>query len=329
MAITTISNMKVYNAEFHTGLSESVAQAIDIINGNAANTIRVVANEHRGDYRKESFWQKMDLVTRRDDTSTSAAAIVTMPQDEVISVKVKRKIGPVRVFRDALVNVEADLAAAARIFGAQAGEQKIQDMLNTGLLACEAALANQGAAVNLDITGETTKTANTSALNRVLAKFGDRAQRIRGFAMHSKPNFDVVGGLLSDKVTGLTDVLTIQGAIPAMMGRLALVSDAPALVDLNGSLTDTYNTLGLVEGAIVLEESDPELFVIDETVGLENLAYTLQAEYAYTITIKGFAWNVGVGGGRNPNDAAIGTGSNWAKVATSDKDLAGVRLVTQ
>jgi hypothetical protein len=328
MAITTISNMKVYNAEFHTGLSESVAQAIDVINGGSANTIRVVANAHRGDYKKESFWTKMDLVTRRNDTSTSAANIVTMPQSETIAVKVKRKVGPVRVYRDALVNVEADLAAAARIFGAQMGEQKIQDMLNTGLLAAEAAIANQ-AALNLDITGETTKTASTSALNRVLAKFGDRAQRVRAFAMHSKPNFDVVGGLLTDKVTGLTDVLTIQGAIPAMMGRLALVSDAPALTDLNGSLADTYNTLGLVESAIVLEESDPELFVIDETVGLENLAYTFQAEYSYTISVRGFAWNIGMGGGRNPDDATIGTGSNWTKVATSDKDLAGVRLVTQ
>jgi hypothetical protein len=134
---------------------------------------------------------------------------------------------------------------------------------------------------------------------------------------------------LTDKVTGLTDVLTIQGAIPAMMGRLALVSDAPALTDLNGSLADTYNTLGLVESAIVLEESDPELFVIDETVGLENLAYTFQAEYSYTISVRGFAWNIGMGGGRNPDDATIGTGSNWTKVATSDKDLAGVRLVTQ
>jgi hypothetical protein len=327
VAITTISNMQVYNAEFHSGLSESVSQAIDIINGAAANTIRVVANEHRGDYKKESFWQKMDLVTRRVDTSTSAASIVTMPQGEMVSVKVKRKIGPVRVFRDALVNVEADLAAAARIFGQQAGEQKIQDMLNTGLLAAEAAIANVSA-LNLDITGESTKTASTGALNRVLAKFGDRAQRVRAWAMHSKPNFDVVGGLLNDKVTGLTDVLTVQGAIPALMGRLALVSDAPALTDANGSLADTYNTLGLVENAIVLEESDPELFVLDETVGLENLAYTLQAEYAYTITIKGFKWDI-TNGGRNPADAAIGTGSNWDKTATSDKDLAGIRLLTQ
>jgi len=326
MAITTISNMKVYNAEFHTGLSESVAQAIDMINGASGNTIRVIANQHRGDFKKESFWQKMDLVTRRVDTSTSAAAIVTMPQDEVISVKVKRKGGPVEVFRDALVNVDADLAAASRIFGAQLGEQKIQDMLNTGLLAAEAAISGQ-AALNLDITGESTKTASTSSLNRVLAKFGDRAQRVRSWAMHSKPNFDVVGGLLTDKVTGLTDVLTVQGAIPALMGRLALVTDAPALTDANGSLTDTFNTLGLVADAIILEESDPEYFVIDEVTGLENLAFRLQAEYSYTITIKGFKYNTGAL--RNPTDGTIGTSSSWTKVATSDKDLAGVRLVTQ
>jgi hypothetical protein len=41
----------------------------------------------------------------------------------------------------------------------------------------------------------------------------------------------------------------------------------------------------------------------------------------------GYKWVVG--SGRNPDDAAIGTGSNWAQVATSDKDLAAVRLVTR
>jgi len=34
-------------------------------------------------------------------------------------------------------------------------------------------------------------------------------------------------------------------------------------------------------------------------------------------------------GGANPDATAIGTGSNWDKVATSNKDCAGVVLISQ
>lgn len=330
MAITKIDNIgAVFNAEFHTGVSEGVAQAIDIVNAVSGGTIRIVPNRHRGDYKKEAFWKQMALVSRRDDTATTAPTPITMDQGEVIAVKVKRKAGPVEVSSDALVNVEADVAAAARIFGKQVGEQKIQDMLNSGLLAAEAAIQTVGASVNLDITAEATKTSSTSVLNRLLAKFGDRARAIRAFAMHSKPFFDVNGAVLAQNTYGITDVMTISGGLPGLLGRLALMSDAPALTDANGSLTDTYNTLGLVEGAIVLEESDPEIFAYGlNKTGKENIYNVLQAEYAFSLTIKGFKWDV-TNGGRNPSDAAIGTGTNWDQTVTSYKDLAGVRLVTQ
>jgi hypothetical protein len=326
MAISTITNMELYNAEFHSNVSETVAQNIDVVNAGSGDTIRVRPNAHRGDFLKTSFWQYNDLISRRVDTNTSAATPVTWGQDEVVGVKVKRR-ALVEITRDALVNVETGLQEAAALFGRAVGAQKVKDMLNTGLLALEAATANVGSAVNLDITSETTKTASNLSLNRTLALFGDKAQQVRAFAMHSKPNFDVVGAMLTDKVTGLTDVLTIQGAIPALMGRLALVTDSAALVDTTTSSVAQYATLGLKQGALTLEESDPEIFVLDEVTGLQNITYRMQVEYSYTISLMGYKWVVG--SGRNPDDAAIGTGSNWAQVATSDKDLAAVRLVTR
>jgi hypothetical protein len=41
--------------------------------------------------------------------------------------------------------------------------------------------------------------------------------------------------------------------------------------------------------------------------------------------VKGYRWDV-TNGGANPDDSSLGTGSNWDRAATSDKDLAGVVL---
>lgn len=328
--VTTISDMVLYNAEFHTGIAEGVAQNLDALNAGAQGTIVIVPNEHRGDYKKESFWKKQTLIGRRDDTSSSAATAITMDQDETVSVKVKRRAGPVDITYDSLANVESSTAEAARLFGKNLGEQKMEDMLNTGILALEAALEGAASSIGLSITAESTKTVNPDALNRVIAKFGDRANRLRAWVMHSKPNFDVVGNLISSAVTGLTDLVTIQGAIPALLGRSAVVSDVPALHDANGSATDTYNTLCLVAGALEITESDPEVMLIQDVTGLDNLVRRFQAEYSYTIKIKGFSYDFSAStAGRNPDDTALGTSANWTQVATSIKDLAGVRLVSQ
>jgi hypothetical protein len=249
-----------------------------------------------------------------------------MPNLEQVAVKVKRR-AQLEITHDSLRNVESDLAAASARFGAAVAEQKIQEMLNTGLLACEAALAGV-AAVNLDITGETVKTASTPVLNRAVKKFGDAGARIRAFAMHSSPFYDVQGAILAQNTTGITDLVTLTGPLPGFLGRRALVSDAPALTDANGSAADTYNTLGLTEGAIVLEESDREVFAYEMVTGLDNFVHRFQAEYSYTITIKGFTWGP-ASPTRNPDATAIGGAGNWDKIVTSDKDLAGIRLVTQ
>ena len=323
MANTTIGNMVVYNAEFYSGLVESVAQEIGFVNANSRDTIRLVPNRHRGDYKKVAFWPFVDLVNERDDTSTAAQNAETMPEAEYIWVKAKRKAKLVRITEDALKSTGRSIEEAVRVYGQQVGQQKVQDMLNLGVAACNAALSNISALEN-DISAGSPGTATTQALNGTLAKFGDRASAVRAWAMHSKPNFDIVGGLLADKVTGLTDTLTIQGAIPALMGRAALVSDVPGLLDDSGS-SDIYATLGLVPEAITVEESDIETFAVERRTGLANIVYEMQAEWAVTIGIKGFKWD----GSRNPDAADLATAGNWVKVATANKDLAGVRLISK
>jgi len=327
-AIGKASDFQIYSAEFQTGIVESIAQWLTVFNESSRGAIRLVPRALKGHYSRAAFFKDLSgLVTRRDITVTTAVTPLAMTQDEVISVKLNRKIGPVAQTLDAMKKAGLTEGDASRVFGQLAGMHKMRDMLNTGLLAGEAAIQNV-AANNLDITALATKTASTAQMQNTLAKMGDASQNVVCWIMHSKPNNDVLQGLITDKVSGLSDIVTIQGAVPALLGRPAIVTDSPALTDGNGSAADTYNTLGLVRDAIVVEESEDESYFTDIIASSENLYRIFQAEYAYNVTIKGFKWDIG-NGGVNPADAALVTGSNWDKVASDDKNIAGVRLLSQ
>lgn len=328
MAIGKASDMVIYQAEFQSGLVESLTQFLNAFNAASRGAIRLVPNALKGHYSKNAFFKDISgLVSRRDITSTASVTPLAMTQDEVIGVKINRKVGPVSNTLDSVIKAGLTEEEASRLFGVLAGQHKMRDMLNTGLIALETAIQSV-TAMNLSITGETVKTANTSALQRTLAKMGDQSQQVVCWVTHSKPHHDVLGQLITDKVTGLADIVSIQGSVPAFLGRPAIVTDSPALTDANGSATDTYNILGLVQDALVIEESEPDRFYTDTVGGLENLSRIWQSEYAYNITVKGKKWDV-ANGGVNPSDATLGTTTNWDTVASDDKNTAGVRLVVQ
>jgi hypothetical protein len=320
--------MVIYQAEFQSGMVEKVAQFLSLFNEGTRGAIRLVPRALKGHYGKEAFFKDVSgLVTRRDISSVSAPGDLAFTQGENISVKLNRKIGPISQTIDAFKKAGMDEGAASRAFGELAAARKLKDMVNTALIAVEAAIQGNSA-MNLDITGESTKTATRDAANRVLGKFGDMRQDIVCWVAHSKVNTDILGEAIAADVTGISDLVSIQGALPAWLGRPVIVTDAGALTDANASLTDTYNTLGLVRDAVVVEESEDEEFLMDKVSGLENIVLRFQAEYAYNVSVKGFQWDTG-NGGINPADSTLGTTTNWDQVATDDKYTAGVRLVTQ
>lgn len=329
-AIGKASDMVIYQEEFQTGLVERVTQFLSAFNEQSRGAIRMVPRALKGHYSKAAFFKDVaGLVTRRDITSTAGVTALAMTQDEVISVKLNRKIGPVAQTLDALKKAGLTEADASRVFGQMAGERKMKDMLNSALLAVETAIAGQGATLTSDITAlvAPANLATTAGLRTALAKFGDASQDVVCWVGHSKPHFDIIGALMAQNVTGLTDIVTIQGAVPAYLGRPVVVTDSPALVDLNGSAADSYNTLGLTANAVVVEESEDETYFTDIVGGAENLYRIFQSEYAYNVTVRGFKWDI-ANGGVNPADGALGTTTNWDKVAHDDRLLAGVRLLS-
>lgn len=324
MGIGDYTNFKIYDEQYYGGQYEVAAQMLDAFNAASQNAIQLVSKEILGHYSKEAFLQHIaDLIARRDIGDTGAATDKPMTQEELISVKINRMIGPVAQTLDAWRKIGADQKEMSYKLGKMVMQSKLQDYLNTGVLAVEAAIEGV-AALNFDATGETTKTLTHEHLVSGLAKMGDAANKVLAWVSHSKPVFDLLKQSISDKIFGVANLVILEGT-PATLGRPIIVTDAPALHDDNGSLTDTYNVLGLVPGAVVVTESEIEEIISEVVTGLKNLVFRIQGEYAFNVECKGYKWDT-TAGGINPTDAALGTTTNWDQVATSVKDLAGLRI---
>lgn len=328
MAIGLASDFKIYQEEFYGGMFERVAQMIQVFNGASRNTLQLVQKELKGDYNKESFLQDIaTLITRRDTTSVSGVTDLPMTQEELVGVKINRKIGPVANTLDSWRKIAKDQREMSFKLGGMIGERKMKDYVNTIIMAVEAALEAQIATNGYDFTG--TGTITHGALNTAMSKLGDQSSRIVAFIMHSKVYHDLIGQAITDKITEVAGVTIMQGNV-ATFGRPTIVTDCPSLFEVGATTTgdDAYVTLGLVARAGVVMESEKEEIVSQVITGLENLIFRVQGEYAFNLNVKGTQWDI-TNGGANPTDANIAVTTNWDMVATDQKDLAGVRLLTK
>lgn len=329
MSIGKATDFVVYPEQFFGGVIETLEQNSDGFNAAAQNTIRLVPSMKQGHYENESFMKALtSLVTRRDTTSVAAATDTALTQGEMVRVKLNRKIGPVAQTLDAFRKISLDPQEMSFILGQQTGKAIALDYLNTALNGLDAALSGVGA-VNYDASGNNgtngRATLDHTNLVRGMAKFGDASNKLVAWVMHSKPFFDMMENTLADKIFEVASVTVFRGSV-ATFGRPVIVTDSPSLITTTSSETK-YHTLGLVEDACRVEESEERQIVSDIVTGLENLVMRVQGEYAFNLGVKGFAWDT-TNGAANPTDAAIGTASNWDKVVQDNKAIAGIRITS-
>ncbi|WP_448043803.1 major capsid protein [Bradyrhizobium liaoningense] len=325
MADYLASNFKIYQEYLKTRAAETLQQQADVFNAAVNGAIILRTVEKPGDYEYESFFKDIaNLVSRRDNTSTSAATKLSMAQDEFVRVKLSRKIGPVDMARDAFRKWMGryDATEFSGILGEQIAVAQQLDMANSALLAARAALVNVSSGALMHTASTTTTTAD---LIDALAKFGDRADRIVAWVMHSKPYYDLTKSQVTANITGVSN-FNVQTATPVTLNRPVLVTDSDSLKVTTVSPAETnYYTLGLTANGVLCEVTETNDVVVDDVTGLEVLMTRLQGEFAYNLGLKGFKFDV-ANGGTNPNATAVGTGANWDKAATYDKALAGVVL---
>ena len=326
MAIGKASDFVIYQDEVRGAIVETLTQATDYFN-TAGGAIRLSTVSRRGEYAKESFFQNIaNLVTRRDTTSVGTATDLALAMEEIISVKLNRKVGPVAQTYDAFrkVAMQAGENSLSFLIGTQVAKAMQVDMLNSALRAGVAALNNQAAVKH---TVADSGTIQTTDLVTGLSKFGDAGNNVTAFVMHSKVFYDLMQHQIGTSANGdVVSGVVLQAANPLTLNRPVIVTDSDALVSVGGTTiapTTDYLTLGLTQSGLVVENTEQEYIALDEVTGLENLVVRMQGEYAYNVGVKGFQWDT-ANGGTNPADNAVGTGSNWDKVFASEKDLAGV-----
>ena len=326
MAISNASDFKIYQEQFFGGMTETLQQATNVMNAASRGAILMTTERMKGDYEYESFFKTVSsLVSRQDITSNSGATALKLTQDEFIRVKCHRKIGPLSVTRKAFLQAGEDPELASFILGQQSAQAVAEDMLNTSLLAARVALANQSAVLN-DATSLADTTCTNKNLINTLRKFGDKQSRIVAWVMHSTSWFDLgldgVDNQIDSVASDIIRVLEVPG-----IGRPFIITDSDSLI-ATADTPDSYYVLGLTAGGIQAMFTEDQYITSQEQLGNEQIETMLQGEYAFNVGLKGFKWDVG-NGGANPDSTAIGTGSNWDKAVTADKDLAGVVLKSQ
>jgi len=305
---------------------ESLDTNLSLFNGASSGAIRLISKASLGQYSKQAFWKRVsNPVTRRDMTATAAATALSITQGEFIGVKRNRKWGPVDNALGALKVIGENEGAFAVKMGREYQEDKLNDQITAALLAVEAAIEHVGADLTYSGNLQSTTTLTHGHLASGLQKMGDAASKVVCWVMHSKPYYDLVKQAITDKITNIADAV-IYGGTPASLGRPVLVTDNSALLDANGTGTDTYNVLGLVSDAVTVVDPYADTVFAQLISGNEQLVMRSQFEFDYTVEVKGFAWDTG-NGGANPTDAAVATTTNWDKVAASYKDCAGVRII--
>lgn len=324
MATGQAADFVIYEDQFFGGMFETLQQNADVFNAASRNALRLVPVAHRGNYQQESFTKNISgMVSRRDTTSLAAATDLPVQQGELVRPKVMRKIGPVAQTLDSFRKVGMGSSAETLSFlvGQQVGAEISVDYVASVVRSVEAALSGNA---NLNVPNTAANIVHTDLVD-ALALFGDKASRIVAWVMHSKPFFDLMKVSITDKITNVADVVIFQGDV-GTLNRPVIITDEPALITTGAP--DTYHTLGLVADAATVMESESRQIVSDLITGSEQLFVRIQGEYAFSLGVKGFAWDI-TNGGPNPNDAALDTSTNWDQVAAFDKLCAGVRLTTQ
>ncbi|OOF55769.1 major capsid protein [Rodentibacter genomosp. 2] len=312
-------DLQVFNKQTQVALTETVDQDIEKFNEASGGTIVLQNAPVEGDFDiRASFKAVAGLVRRRNAYGQGTVEAKRLEQLLNVAVKVAAGTPPLEYEPQQYHWILKNPELAAITIGQQLAKARLADMLNTAVLGGVAAIGGNTKTV-LD---DKAQAPTFRTLNKGAALFGDRSGSLKAWVMHST----TLHSLFENALTNTERLFNYDNinVVRDPFGRVFVVTDSPALVNADGS----YNTLGLVENAILVGGNNDFNSVILPKVGGENIGATYQAEWTYNLGILGYKWDMAAGG-KSPNDTALGTSTNWEKSATFDKDTAGVLVKTK
>jgi len=327
MVTSLASDFKIYEDFTKTRIAELLAQNGNAFGAASNNCLRIATQSRPGNYAQSSFFKNVTgLVSRRDNTSIATLTDLGVSMEEYVSVKLSRKIGPVMQTRDSykkLLGGQFNPALFAATIAEEAANAMQIDMLDSALIGLTAALKQVTASY---YTQTSLGRLDTDTLIGALAKMGDRADRVVCWVMHSKVYFDLVRAQITQNIVGVSN-FNVASAQPITMGRPVVVTDSASLLWGSSPDVQQYYTLGLVDGAALIENTEEQEVVIQDVTGLQTLGIRYQGEFAYNLGLKGFKWDI-TNGAANPLAATMKDGSNWDTAFADMKDRAGVVITS-
>jgi hypothetical protein len=315
-------SLVIFNQYARSTFQELLAQNIALFNAATKGALLLRSASNDGNFSEETLYARISgLVRRRNVAASDAVTAVDIDMLTKNSVKVAAGTPPVNIDPHYWSWIQRSPEEAGVVLGKQLAEDMLADMLSVGIKANVAALANVGATVVHDGTAGV---ASFTSLNSGAALYGDRSNALVAWIMTGKSYHDLIGNALTN-----TQMLFTFGTVNVAqdgLGRPFVVTDAAELAYTSSG--QKYRVLGLPAGAVLIEQNPDYLENVQTSNGSENIKRTFQAEWTYNLALKGFAWDK-TNGGACPSNAALATGTNWDKYATSVKDLSGVIVNVQ
>jgi hypothetical protein len=309
--------MQVFNQYIMPATIETLAQMVEKFNAASNGAIRLTTEGFDGDFLQESFFAAIHSAQRRVNryAAQGAATATDLTQLKLSAVKVAGGFGPVRFEPSQLTWLNKPTAEGIEVASRNFAEALLADQLNTAIAALAAAIGNQAAATN-DVSA--TAGISYSAINAAHAKFGDASGQLAAQVMTGQVYHRLVGQNLTNAVN-LFDARSVN--VVDILGKAVIITDAPALYV--AGTPNKQKVLSLVDGAATVFDGSDIISNIQTSNGQTRIETTMQIDYSFGLSIKGYTWDE-ANGGKSPTDAALATGSNWDKVATSIKATAGV-----
>lgn len=311
------SQMQVFNEFVMPATIETLGQMVEKFNQASGGAILLTTAGFTGDFLQQSFFAGIHGAQRRVDryAAIAAATPTDLTQLKHSTVKVAGGFGPIRYEPAQMTWLEKPTVEGIEVASRNFAEALLKDQLNTAILALRAAIANQAAATN-DVSA--TGGINQAALNNADAKFGDSSGNLVARICTGQVFHKLIGQNLTN-----TQGLFAAGNVRVIdiLGKTWVVTDAPALY-VAGTPNKQY-VLTLADGAATVSDSGNMISNILTTNGNTRIETTMQIDYDFAVGLKGYTWDE-TNGGKSPSDAALGTGTNWDKVATDIKQTAGV-----
>lgn len=312
-----LSHRTVFNEYIVPATMETFAEQVRLFNGASNGAIVLDASNFRGDFIEQAFFDSLMGAQRRVDRYTPNTEVEsTEITDHTQSgVKVAGGFGPIVYEPSTMTWLNEPTARGIEIASRNFAEALLYDQVNTALNATIAAISGNADAIYGDVAEELTY----DVINMAHARFGAASGNIIVDVMNGLQYHKFISKNLNNP-NQLFQAGNVQ--IVDILGKKVVVVDAPGLTAPDG----TQRVVGLTRGAVTVSDSGDIITNVDTKNGKQRIETTFQADYTFTLGIKGYSWDQTTGG-KSPLDAEISTAANWDRIASSIKSTAGVLAV--